>query len=72
MNVFDVRDRLIREYGDYVRSFIEIRDTRIDAEVERELRDGLLWPNPLLQLNPAFEPGIADHEGVTNRTQKRP
>src|SRR5436309_11883965 len=57
MNAFAVRERLIREYADYVRSFIEIRDPGIAARVEEGLRQGLLWPEPLLQLNPAFEPG---------------
>jgi ATP-dependent helicase YprA (DUF1998 family) len=57
MNVFSVRDRLIGEYAQYVRSFMHIRDPRIAERVEEDLRLGLLWPEPLLQLNPSFEPG---------------
>ncbi len=57
MNVFDLRDRLIGDYGKYVRSFIQIQDERIRDHVEKELAGGLLWPDPLLQLNPAFESG---------------
>jgi ATP-dependent helicase YprA (DUF1998 family) len=57
MNVFTVRDRLIGEYAQYVRSFMHIRDPRIAERVEEDLRLGLLWPEPLLQLNPSFEPG---------------
>src|SRR5262245_6970341 len=57
MNVFEVRDRLVREYAAYVRNFIQIRDERIAAEVDRQLDGGLLWPDPLLQLNPSFQPG---------------
>ncbi len=57
MDVFALRDRLIDDYSDYVHSFIEIRDPRIRAEVERELEGGRLWPEPLIQLNPAFETG---------------
>lgn len=57
MDVFALRDALIRDYADYVRSFIEIRDPRIREQVDRELEAGRLWPDPLIQLNPGFEPG---------------
>ena len=57
MNVFELRERLIRDYASYVRSFINIHDKRIAEVVERKLREGALWPDPLIQLNPAFEPG---------------
>ncbi|MGD0949096.1 MAG: DEAD/DEAH box helicase [Candidatus Binatia bacterium] len=57
MQVFRLRERLIGDYGTYVRSFIEIRDERIRARVQEELDAGLLWPQPLIQLNPSFESG---------------
>jgi len=57
MDVFDVRTRLVTDYADYVRSFFQIKDTRISDKVEKSLKEGLLWPDPLIQLNPAFEPG---------------
>lgn len=57
MNVFELRRRLINDYADYVRSFIRIRDPRIKACVDEHLDDGLLWPDPLIQLNPSFEQG---------------
>ena len=57
MDVFEYRDQLIADYAAYVRSFIEIRDARIREHVDRLLDEGLLWPQPLIQLNPAFEPG---------------
>ena len=57
MEVFDLRRNVVNDYADYVRSFIEIRDPAIQAKVEGELRDGFLWPDPLVQLNPSFEPG---------------
>lgn len=57
MDVFSLRDALIRDYADYVRSFIEIRDPRIRERVDQELSAGRLWPDPLIQLNPGFEPG---------------
>jgi hypothetical protein len=57
MDVFELRGNVVEEYGRYVRSFIKIRDPRIDALVKDEFDRGLLWPEPLVQLNPSFEPG---------------
>ena len=57
MDVFNLRDNVIQDYGSYVRSFLTIRDRRIDKLVTREMDQGLLWPDPLIQLNPSFEPG---------------
>lgn len=55
MDVFRLRDELTREYSDFVRSFVIIRDQRLREVVDRELDAGLLWPDPFIQLNPNFE-----------------
>ena len=65
MKIFQLRQRLIDDYGTYVRSFIEIRDERIQARVRQELDAGLLWPQPLIQLNPSFESGGSIDDLVT-------
>src|SRR5258708_34638216 len=58
MNIFDLRSKLIDDYSSYIRSFIQIRDPRIEQYVERELfHHGMLWPQPLIQMNPMFQPG---------------
>jgi len=57
MNVFELRDHLVADYSSYVRSFVRIKDRRIRERVAQELDEGLLWPDPLIQLNPSFEPG---------------
>ncbi|MEW6363708.1 MAG: DEAD/DEAH box helicase [Acidobacteriota bacterium] len=57
MNVFDLRDRLVADYSSYTRSFIKIADSRISTKVDSELNAGAFWPEPLLQLNPTFQPG---------------
>jgi very-short-patch-repair endonuclease len=57
VDVFDLRRRVIDDYASYVRSFFAIRDERIRAHVDAELEGGRLWPEPLLQVSPAFEPG---------------
>ncbi len=46
MDVFQLRNQLIKDYESYIRSFIRIKDKRIDDIVEKELSEGLLWPNP--------------------------
>ncbi len=57
MDVFHLRDAVIQDYAEYVRSFVQIRDLRIDGFVEKSLKAEVLWPQPLIQLNPSFEPG---------------
>ena len=57
MNVFELRDRLVDDYRNYTRSFIKIRDPRIKEFVDGHLGAEGFWPEPLLQLNPAFQPG---------------
>ena len=56
-SVFLLRDRLVADYAEYTRSFIKIADTRIAERVEKELKAGAFWPEPLLQLNPTYLPG---------------
>ncbi|NJK33070.1 MAG: DEAD/DEAH box helicase [Deltaproteobacteria bacterium] len=55
MDVFHLRNQVIADYERYMRSFIRIHDDRVRAKAEE--RFPWLWPDPLLQLNPAFEPG---------------
>lgn len=57
MNVFDLRQRLVDDYARYTRSFIKIADPAILTKVDLELDAGAFWPEPLLQLNPTFQPG---------------
>jgi hypothetical protein len=64
MNVFEVRNRLVADYSKYIGSFIQVRDEKIRHHVESSLASGLLWPDPLIQLNPAFEPGDSIDELV--------
>jgi len=57
MNVFQLDKRLIEDYSSYIRSFIQIRDKRINDYTQECLDKGMLWPEPLIQLNPSFQPG---------------
>ncbi|MGO8683538.1 MAG: hypothetical protein ACLQUT_03010 [Thermoleophilia bacterium] len=57
MDAFAIRDRLVADYADYVRSFITVKDQRMEMYVADVLTGGTLWPEPLIQLNPAFAAG---------------
>ena len=65
MDVFRLRNRLIADYTAYIKSFITIQDNRIGKHVEEELQKGILWPDPLIQLNPNFQQGAWIEELVT-------
>lgn len=57
MDVFELRDRIVGDYSEYVRSFLTIRNPETNRFVNEYLAAGSLWPEPLVQLNPSFEPG---------------
>jgi hypothetical protein len=57
MDIFALRDRVVTEYRDYFESFINILDDRLRGFVKERLADGEMWPDAVLQLNPAYEPG---------------
>jgi hypothetical protein len=56
-DVFRLREHVVQEYRDYVESFVHVLDPRIDGFVRERLAEGELWPEAVLQLNPAYEPG---------------
>jgi hypothetical protein len=57
MNIFDFRDALTHDYAEYVRSFIRVGTDDVRGTVDEALDNQLLWPEPIVQLNPAFKPG---------------
>ena len=64
MNVFRLRDEVVDGYADYVRSFLTIADLHIKGYVEARLAEGHLWPEALVQPNPASETGATSDELV--------
>jgi ATP-dependent helicase YprA (DUF1998 family)/very-short-patch-repair endonuclease len=68
MNVFELRANVIDEYAAYISSFISIRDEAIRTRVNEEIENGLLWPEPLLQLNPSFESGAPIDDLIAAKT----
>src|ERR1041384_443503 len=55
MDPFSLRNTIIQRYDQYVKGFSVIRDDRLKDAVYRELDHGLLWPDPAVQVNPAFK-----------------
>lgn len=55
MNVFETHAQIVDDYAKYIQSFINIADPIIRQVVQSELLRGKLWPQPLLQFNPAYE-----------------
>jgi hypothetical protein len=52
-----LQDRVFTNYRDYIESFVRIRDERIAGFVDEVFERGDLWPEAILRLNPAYEPG---------------
>ena len=72
MQVFQFRDNVITNYGDYIRSFINVADPRIRGEVEKGLGRGFALAGPPCPAEPA-EPdvpirGISGPIGRTRNT----
>ncbi len=57
MDVFELRDKLIDDYSSFINGFIHIKNDNIKKLVVDELKNGILWPNPLIQINPFFTAG---------------
>lgn len=55
MDVLGTHSRVVDDYAKYIQSFLNIIDPQIRSAVEARLSEGRLWPEPLLQFNPAFE-----------------
>ena len=55
MNVFEIHKQVIGDYAQYIHSFINISDPEIKRKVDESLSEHRLWPQPLLQFNPAYE-----------------
>lgn len=57
MNVFEFRQNLVNEYAEFTRSFTRIKADDIRAFVDGEYASQKYWPEPLVQVNPNFQPG---------------
>lgn len=62
LDIFALRDRVVGEYRELVESFVHIREPRLGRFVREELAKGRLWPDAILELNPAFALGATLEE----------
>lgn len=57
MDIFNLREKTISDYEAFLKSFLRINDLKVRNFVDTELSRGFLWPDSLLQLNPAYKFG---------------
>lgn len=67
MDIFQYREDLIGDYSSYVKGFLEVRDAEVEQFITSHLDGGFLWPEPLVQLNPAFVQGQTIDELVDHK-----
>lgn len=74
MTIFDLHQRVMDEYRDFVRSFIHVRDERVADFIEQVvMQQAHLWPDFLLQLSPSYGHGptvddLAQRGDITKQT----
>jgi superfamily II DNA/RNA helicase len=66
MDAFKLHSRVIENYRNYIKSFIDIKDKRIKQVVEEAFEDTGFLPEPLIQFNPSFDKGekLDELEGI--------
>src|SRR5690606_28897721 len=57
MDVFDLRESLVREYAAFAQSFTTIRADDLREQIAAAYDSGRYWPEPLIQINPRYESG---------------
>jgi superfamily II DNA/RNA helicase/very-short-patch-repair endonuclease len=57
MDIFGFRKSIVKDFRSYTEGFLTVRDSRLNQFIQAEMDKGFLHPDPLLQLNPLFEPG---------------
>ncbi len=55
MDVFSLRDHVVREYEKFATSFTTIHADDIRAQVEAIYAEDRYWPEPLIQINPQYK-----------------
>jgi ATP-dependent helicase YprA (DUF1998 family) len=59
VDIFNFRNLLTRDYSEYARSFIHVTTHDVANRVQKAFDTQELWPEPLVQLNPAFATGAS-------------
>lgn len=64
MDVFSLRDSVISQYKSFAKSFTKIKSDDIKEKIEAIYAQDKFWPEPLIQINPNYEPGRSISELV--------
>ena len=59
MDVFALRDSVLKDYRRFATSFTTIHADDIRAQVEAIYAKGRFWPDPLIQINPHYKRGAS-------------
>jgi hypothetical protein len=57
MDVFSLREAVVREYEKFATSFTLVHAEDIKRQIEAIYQGARYWPEPLLQINPSYKPG---------------
>ena len=55
MDVLLTHKQVVEDYATCIQNLPNIADPATRSTVENKLAEGRLWPEPLLQFNPAYE-----------------
>ena len=66
MNIFELDDALVERYAAFARSFSIFRAPEIADQIDTIYSGRKFWPDPLITINPRFEPGRSIDELVTD------
>lgn len=59
VDIFALHRAIMDRYQSFSRSFVDINDPQIERQLNDEGRLKSLWPDPLVQFNPAYQPGAS-------------
>ncbi|MBN2280819.1 MAG: DEAD/DEAH box helicase [Candidatus Marinimicrobia bacterium] len=57
MDAFKLHDQVVANYRNYIQSFLDIKDERIEKVVNQSFEKSGFIPEPLIQFNPSFDKG---------------
>jgi len=66
VNIFDLDEALVERYAAFARSFSIFRAPEIADQIDKIYGGRKFWPDPLITINPRFEPGRSIDELVTD------
>lgn len=67
LDIFQLRTEVVNDYRQYIESFLKIKDEKVSQFIQQELKQGYLWPDPLIQINPAYKKGKTIYELIDEK-----